>query len=497
MPIQDFCELCQELVKLASHADEDPGAFSLEKNTCFQRTASSCSLCELLSSAIQQQYGEAAFLDYDTEQCLPHNFRIFFNFSRVPGDDDRCSEADIHLESRALSQTWAITLALRAETDTAAARTFITRPPISDNHSLQPSYLISTLLADCVQNHYQCSLSKASNLHIGDDDPELPTRVLEINNIEENIDTATAPTVRLFETDGTRGQYCALSHCWGPPDKRPLRTVRANLAQHRDEIPFDELPRTFREAILFAQRLGVRYLWIDSLCIVQDDQEDWAKEARVMRALYQRALLVIAAAGASDSTGGLFVSDRSELRQIQAPFLVASEEAEEEVGHFNISTVPRGDFMPDTSILRERGWVYQEWYLARRLFFSMPGGFVWSCAEYNLDELGVHIPFEMYESHDWYHLLQGYTSKKLSFASDRLEALRGISEEKRKLGEANNNNNFHELGDFKYGVWDLDLTRHLLWKTVARPAQGQEDLPELPTWTCKLPLVPIPRRKTY
>lgn len=328
--------------------------------------------------------------------------------------------------------------------------------------------MISTLLEDCVNNHYHCGRN------LGGCDAELPTRILEISDGPES----TTATVRLLETNGAKGTYCALSHCWGPVDKRPLRTVHANLTQHRDEIPFDKLPKTFRETVLFTRSLGIRYLWIDSLCIIQDDPEDWSREARKMGALYRRALLVIAATGASDSTGGLFVSDRAQLRQIKAPFL-PGEEDEENQGEFYISTIPSGEFKPDTSVLRERAWVYQEWYLARRLFFSMPGGLVWSCAEYNLSELGTNIPFELYEKRDWFILLQEYTSKKLSVASDRLEALWGISEE-RRLGETDSR------GNFTYGVWDSDLTKHLLWKTVARPTQGQDDLPELPSWTCKL-----------
>lgn len=358
------------------------------------------------------------------------------------------------------------------------------------------------MLEDCLQNHHQCSLSKASSLEIGDDDPELPTRVLHICGNDADPTTAT---VDLFETKGARGQYCALSHCWGPPEKRPLRTVRANLPRHLDEVPFAQLPKTFREAVLFTWRLGIRYLWIDSLCIVQDDKDDWAREAKVMGALYQNAILVIAAAGSSDSTGGLMVSDRSELRQIQAPFLSGSgstaelEEEEEEAAQdekstFFLSTVPRGELMPDTSVLRERAWVYQEWYLARRVFFSMPGGFIWSCAEHNLDELGVHIPFELYEAHGWFHLLQGYTSKKITFASDRLEALRGISEERKKTRphhQSGGKEVVHDQGNFRYGVWDSNLMLHLLWKTVALPTQGQEDLPDLPSWTCKAPIPSI------
>lgn len=468
-----FCGLCKELINLASHASQDPGAFYLTKDACFHQTAPSCPLCELLRYAFAQQHGEAALRAWDTEELLPHPVGITFNYSRVPQDEDRCSEANLVLGNRD------VTLALWAhEQGTTAATTFITRPQIADSHSGQPVHLIRSLLQDCLRNHDQCAHSKASDLPVADHDAHLPTRVLDIRPGPD----PDLPTVRLLETNGARGQYCALSHCWGPPEKRPLRTLHSNLAHHLDDIPFAHLPNTFREAALFTLRLGIRYLWIDSLCIVQDDREDWAREAQVMGALYQGALLVIAAAGASDSTRGLFVSDRAQLREIRVPFL-SSKSNDKAPGAFHISTVPKGHFDPSMSILRERGWVYQEWYLARRIVFSMPGGLVWRCAEYNLDELGVHTPHEteLNESSDWYQLLRGYTSKKLTYASDRLDALWGISEEVKKRSGGGN-----LWGNFKNGVWDSSLMTHLLWKTVARPTEGQDDLPNLPSWTCKL-----------
>lgn len=110
-----LCEFCDELVKLASRSADDPGAFTLQKNTCFQETVSSCDLCGLLYNGLRQQYSETAVLTYDTEGLLPHEIHISFNFSLVPEDQERTSEAEIRFQNRATSQNWGLTLALWAE----------------------------------------------------------------------------------------------------------------------------------------------------------------------------------------------------------------------------------------------------------------------------------------------------------------------------------------------------------------------------------------------
>lgn len=114
MPKNKFCEFCQKLVKLASLSGEDPGAFSIEKKTRFQETASSCALCGLLCNTWQQYGGEQAFLDYDATALLPHKISVGFNFSYVPGDEQRVSDAELELENHVTSQPWYASLALWA-----------------------------------------------------------------------------------------------------------------------------------------------------------------------------------------------------------------------------------------------------------------------------------------------------------------------------------------------------------------------------------------------
>lgn len=104
---------------------------------------------------------------------------------------------------------------------------------------------------------------------IEEDDETIPAdRIIDVGD-------ESSSTIRLIETTGLKGRYCALSHCWGPPDKRPPCTTTENEKSHFEGVEIATLPNTFREAIELTRGLGIRYLWIDSLCIRQDDKEHW------------------------------------------------------------------------------------------------------------------------------------------------------------------------------------------------------------------------------
>ncbi|KAK4141692.1 uncharacterized protein C8A04DRAFT_13843 [Dichotomopilus funicola] len=153
-------------------------------------------------------------------------------------------------------------------------------------------------LAHCQTNHRACSAFASA---------PLPSRVLDVLPAD-SPDSDNPPTVRLhISSPGESAPYLALSHCWG---HRPfLRTLSGSLEEHRAGIVWERLPRSFQDAIEFTRRLGVRYLWIDSLCIVQDDVEDWRVEASRMAGVYQGAVVVLSAAKAEGAYGGLFAGD--------------------------------------------------------------------------------------------------------------------------------------------------------------------------------------------
>lgn len=117
---------------------------------------------------------------------------------------------------------------------------------------------------------------------------KLPTRLLQIEGQNEEV-TGT----RLVDTSNSEGNYVCLSYRWGSKSQQSMTTT-ANRNKYRDAVPWRELPSTISDAIRFCFRLGFEYLWVDSLCIIQDDQQDWLREASNMAGIYSRSVLTLA-----------------------------------------------------------------------------------------------------------------------------------------------------------------------------------------------------------
>ena len=122
----------------------------------------------------------------------------------------------------------------------------------------------------------------------------LPTRVLNVSDSQ---------SIRLCETAERPGAYIALSHCWGLPNKTFL-TTHETIADMKAGFAIEQAPATFRDAISITRLLGINYLWIDFLCIIQHDTADWAREAARMGSVYANAYLTIAAANARNDNDG-------------------------------------------------------------------------------------------------------------------------------------------------------------------------------------------------
>ena len=140
-------------------------------------------------------------------------------------------------------------------------------------------------ISACAKHHQQCEDSNAATSW-------LPRRLLEITQ------SGGALNLRLIDTTGFPGtiQYVALSHMWGDiTTSPPLRTFKSNYQAMTMDINLDYLPRNFFDAILVCAKLGAHYLWIDSLCIVQDDPDDWARESVAMHLVYRHALCTVVA----------------------------------------------------------------------------------------------------------------------------------------------------------------------------------------------------------
>lgn len=157
-----------------------------------------------------------------------------------------------------------------------------------DGGSLDSSVRLATRWLDDCEKHGRCKVGN---------DAHLPTRGLDIG-------TKNLRRVVLREKLNQKARYICLSYCWGGTNNF-LKTKSQNLQAHKTGIKLTELPLTFRDTIQIARSLRVRYLWIDSLCIQQDDPSDWEIEAGRMADVYHNAYLTIAATSARNPHEGL------------------------------------------------------------------------------------------------------------------------------------------------------------------------------------------------
>lgn len=198
----------------------------------------------------------------------------------------------------------------------------------------------------------------------------LPTRLIDVG--EDN-----KATVHLIETgQGEGGKYIALSHPWGSPPH--FCTTRDNLQAHKDGINVDALPATFRDAVITTRKLGIRYLWIDSICIIQkseNDDGDFNAESGKMEMVFSSAYCIIAASRAINHESG-FLQEYGRKRRyvtLRRPGDKADFYICESIDDFENNIL--------NGFLNQRGWVFQEHALARRTIFFADTQTYWECGD--------------------------------------------------------------------------------------------------------------------
>ncbi|PKS08559.1 hypothetical protein jhhlp_004945 [Lomentospora prolificans] len=152
-----------------------------------------------------------------------------------------------------------------------------------------------------------------------DSTPLLPTRVIDVGELCHKW-------AKVHISDkGERGNYVALSYCWGGDQVVVAR--QKSLAWLTTVIPLPKLPRTLSDAIAITPRFGFRYLWVDALCILQHSPEDKAREIQRMGSNYKKAVVTIAAATASRAADGFLLTPRNEPPRREIQFLSREGEA--------------------------------------------------------------------------------------------------------------------------------------------------------------------------
>lgn len=151
-------------------------------------------------------------------------------------------------------------------------------------------------LNECLSSHSRCSRVASVDLHS-------PTRLLDVGS----PDVLTQPKLRLQGCAdlGSRPTYLTLSHCWG--GAKIYQLTSSTYESIRIGIALDVLPKSFKDAFLITRKLRYRYLWVDSLCIVQDNQAEWVRESANVGDIYSGATCTIAALAAKNTESGCFV----------------------------------------------------------------------------------------------------------------------------------------------------------------------------------------------
>ncbi|KAE9368280.1 HET-domain-containing protein, partial [Stipitochalara longipes BDJ] len=341
--------------------------------------------------------------------------------------------------------------------------------PISFSGSEGCLSLGSNWLKTCLDEHPYCSRTTERTM-------PLPTRVIDVGGVN------LRPSLHL--SHGENGVWIALSYCWG--GETDFKLTQATVEAMCGGISLEAFPKTLRDGICIARALGVRYLWIDALCIFQDSKTDWEIEAPKMGEYYTNAILTVVAGTSSSVHEGIF--HQRERRKSSWTLPWSNDNVN---GKLTKSVVVLRSYhhaeelddlpAPHNCFWAQRGWTLQEDLLSWRTLSYTSNQMIWQCRTCKSWEIGrtakqgpretfvrfKQILAESSPGHDttrspaqqvgiyetWYNALSLYSARKLTYLADRLPAISGIAQ---KIAI--------ETGDRYFaGLWEKDMLYGLLW----------------------------------
>ena len=274
-------------------------------------------------------------------------------------------------------------------------------------------------------------------------------------------------------------------------------TTKSNLVSSLAGFSETELPQTLQDAIHVVSKLDIQYIWIDALCIVQDDINDWEKEAIQMSSIFQNAYVTIAATAAQSSSDGFL--RRPNCCSLEMPFTVTKEGCVEQNGIFYARFPNRSNTsaLISNSRWKRRGWTFQEQILSTRVLYVTDDILYFECLmAQKVEDNAYRIPSSLWIPWlqdarlikkerskltskgdnpylDWYSLVEEYTNRKLSCTADKLSALSGLAQK------------FAQVTDGVYlaGLWKSDLRRGIMWKPKFREHMTRPSTYRAPSWS--------------
>lgn len=312
----------------------------------------------------------------------------------------------------------------------------------------------------------------------------LPARLIDVGNDREEPRLVISSSISQQEQ---APKYAALSYCWGPQTARTLKTESHSLEDRLRGIHLEDFPKTIRDAVLVTRALGLQYLWVDALCIIQDDKTDWEMESVRMSDIYWNSYITIIPFESSSCDDGFLA--RPSVPTADIPFRssidpkVKGNLTLHSRDKWAIGTAPLVTLQD--SVWRTRGWTFQEEQMSRRKLLFSKDRTMFMCAETveaetnadmdghsylelggtgsRLGSVGGPDAFSGYlYSCDWDRPVTRHNSwRLLTYAEDRLPALSGLAA------------SFHRgiPGDrYLAGHWQSHLYESLTWM----PKQKQD-----------------------
>ncbi|KAH7187384.1 heterokaryon incompatibility protein-domain-containing protein [Fusarium oxysporum] len=328
------------------------------------------------------------------------------------------------------------------------------------------------LLSNCLTNH-ACPKSSPGAV-------SLPKRLLEVRGSGDD-------PIRLIETRGSEHPYVCLSHCWGDPSHKQFKTTTRTVQGYMDKIRWHDLPATFQDAVTVCRSMEVQYLWIDSLCILQSFEgittdeleatvQDFAQENSSMARTYQNSHFTISADLSTDMNSGIF----SKLPIDDYEIKVTTDDGNSASLYIRQIIDHKEDKTP---CLDTRGWTLQELILPPRVLHFGEFDIQWRCKSYLTCECGQfdrepHMSFPWHRFHEiefatkpirgdpegvvgwWETVVRHYTSRKLTNPSDKLPALSGLAQFRKRV----------RGGVYLAGLWQDSLSHDLCWYHLPDPS---------------------------
>ncbi|KAI1093453.1 heterokaryon incompatibility protein-domain-containing protein [Rostrohypoxylon terebratum] len=349
---------------------------------------------------------------------------------------------------------------------------------------------------DQIESHQDCCQPKNA---VGS---FAPTRLINV--------TLTGPggDVALEENIPKASRYIALSYCWGSnaASDKIDKTTKATFSDYKRRIPWDSIPQTIQDAVIFTRRLGIKYIWVDRFCIIQDWNEDWETESKQMFNIYRHSALTLAAVWGEDSNSGLF-STAKNLKAVLLANLYLNGQCwplymqQSHEPHF---TWRSGEH----EALFTRAWAYQERLIAPRVLYFRKGELSFECfchtacecglTHYHLSKSRVRfikqqfydeviepkenpiaqdqpVDFDIgkFPDENWRSVVVQYTCLNLTKPKDRLVAIQAVADQFQALGPKQ---------EYLWGLWSGSLYHDLLWNLDYRQHAPVENK-DAPTWS--------------